>query len=415
MSRRSLAAMVLAATLVSACSTTDPGEAGSGSPTRGITDDSVKVGGLIVKTSSFGVSFSDTEVGAKARFARANAEGGIHGRKIEFVGAEDDGADPAKDLTAVRKLVQREEVFAVVPVNTFSFAGAKFLQQHNVPYFGWGYSEPEWCGPDVAFSFVGCVGSSKAGTRSAGFFAALVEATGPAKERSVAFIGHDDPNTKAVNDVGAASAREMGFDVVGVENSVPQSSIPTDWSPFVNKLMKSDDGQAPDIVFSTMATPFNAGLFGALKSAGFDGDLMDGISYNDSTLENPQVREAFDGVYVSAPIEPLVADSKAAKQMQADLAAELGKTDFEWSQDMAVGYATADLFLQILEAAGEDLTLDSFLEAANEITVDTGIGGEVSFPAAHTAPNGCQSLVQVKNGEWKLASPLVCKTFEYKG
>lgn len=417
MRRRLIALLSIAAFAAAGCTTSTAGDQNrnGGESTRGVTAESVKVGGLLVKTSSFGMSFASTEIGAKARFDRANAEGGVHGRKIEFVGAQDDTADPAKDIAAARKLVQQEEVFAVVPVNTFTFAGAKFLQQQTVPYFGWGYSEPEWCGPKVAFSFTGCAGSAKPGTQSAGFFEALSQATGPAKGRTVSLIGHDDPNTKAVNKSGAAGATEMGFKIGSVINTVPQTSVPTDWSPVVNRLLKSADGKEPDIIFSTMGTPFNVGLFSALKAAGFKGDLMDGISYNDSTLKNPQARQAFEGAYVAAPIEPLVSDSDAAKQMRADLEKTIGKADFEWSQDMGVGYAIADMFLQVLEKAGPDLTVDSFLAAAEKASIDSPYGGDLSFPAAHDEPNGCASLVRVQDGKWTPASPLVCKTFDYKG
>lgn len=417
MNRRLIALCGAVLLAVTGCATTAPGSSPAGSSsgsTRGVTDDSVKVGGVIVKSSSFGLSFALTELGAKARFDRANAEGGVNGRKIDFIGAEDDGFDAAKNIAAVRKLVQQEQVFAVVPVNT-QLAGAKFLQQQNVPYFGWGYSEAEWCGPAIAFSFTGCAGSAKPGTQSAGFFAALTNATGPANGRTLAIIGHDDPNTKAVNKVGAAGAAEVGFKVATVDNSVPQTSIPTDWSPVVNRLLTSDSGKAPDVIFSTMATPFNSGLFSALKAAGYRGTLMDGISYNDATLKNPQVRQAFEGAYVSAPIEPLVSDSEASQQMRADFEKVTGKKDFEWSQDMAVGYAIADVFLQVLQKTGRELTVDSFLRAAENITIESPYGGDLSFPKNHTAPNGCASLVRVKNGAWMPASPLVCKTFEYKG
>lgn len=419
MSRRLIAALSITMLALAGCSTSAPGtQSGSkNGTTRGVTADSVKVGGLITKTSSFGLSFAATEVGAKARLDRANAEGGVNGRKIEFVGAEDDGFDKAKNIAAARKLAQQEDVFAVLPVNSPAFSGAKFLQQQNVPYFGWGYSAPEWCGPTTAFSFDGCAGSATPGTQSAGFFSALIEATGPAKGRTVALMGHDDPNTKAVDKIGKASATELGFKVVTVQDTVPQASVPTDWSPYVNRLLRSDGGKAPDIVFSSMATPFNAGLFGALKDAGFKGTLLDGISYNDATLKNPQVRKAFEGAYVSAPIEPLVSDSDAARQMRADLEKATGKKgkDFEWSQDMGVGYAIADVFLKVLEKAGEDLTAESFLQAAQNITIESPYGGPLAFPANHKAPNGCQSLVRVVNGGWKLAAPLTCKTFDYKG
>src|SRR5262245_32344053 len=46
-------------------------------PTRGITDTEITVGGLAYLTSPNGSSMAGTELGAKARFERANAEGGV--------------------------------------------------------------------------------------------------------------------------------------------------------------------------------------------------------------------------------------------------------------------------------------------------------------------------------------------------
>lgn len=103
-----------------------------------MTDDSIKVGGIVSMTTSSGYSKKDTDLGAKARFDRANAEGGVSGRTIDYLGAEDDGQDPAKNLAAARKLVQQDKVFAISPMSSVTFSGADFLQKQKVPTFGWG-------------------------------------------------------------------------------------------------------------------------------------------------------------------------------------------------------------------------------------------------------------------------------------
>lgn len=159
---RTLAAAAAALALVSACNSastngSSPGKGGDApGNSRGVTADSVKVGGIVSMTSASGYSKKDTDLGAKARYLRANAEGGINGRKIDYLGAEDDGQDPAKNLAAARKLVQQDKVFAVAPMSSVTFSGADFLEQEKVPTFGWG-TLPSFCGPRHIYGFNGCL------------------------------------------------------------------------------------------------------------------------------------------------------------------------------------------------------------------------------------------------------------------
>ena len=67
------------------------------------------------------------------------------------------------------------------------------------------------------------------------------------------------------------------------------------------------------------------------------------------------------------------------------------------------GYASAQVFLGILEAAGEDLTPESFQDAASDISIDDSVGGPVSFPEAKTGTTGCYSLVQLVGNEYEVA------------
>src|SRR5262245_28332653 len=59
-------------------------------PARGVTDTEIKVGGLVNLTSPNGSTMAGADVGAQVRFDRANDEGGVHGRTIDYVGTFDD-------------------------------------------------------------------------------------------------------------------------------------------------------------------------------------------------------------------------------------------------------------------------------------------------------------------------------------
>jgi branched-chain amino acid transport system substrate-binding protein len=83
-----------------------------GQQTTGITDTSIKLGG-IYPLSGPASAYGDIPKGVKAYFDYVNAEqGGLDGRKVEFV-VRDDGYQPPKAVEEARRLVEQEQVFAL--------------------------------------------------------------------------------------------------------------------------------------------------------------------------------------------------------------------------------------------------------------------------------------------------------------
>ncbi|MEZ7131766.1 ABC transporter substrate-binding protein [Nonomuraea sp. AD125B] len=94
----------------------DAGTAASGrcqgQQTTGITDKSIKLGG-IYPLSGPASAYGDIPKGIKAYFDYVNAEkGGIGGRKVEFI-VRDDGYQPPKAVEEARRLVEQDQVFAL--------------------------------------------------------------------------------------------------------------------------------------------------------------------------------------------------------------------------------------------------------------------------------------------------------------
>src|SRR4051794_4480164 len=130
---------------------------GNSSSAEGFTSTSITVEGDIVKTSAVGYSQKLAELGAKARFERANNEGGVNGRKINYLGAVDNHLDPSQDLSTIKKVVQQDKAFAVVPLISPVLAqGGQFLVQNKVPFYGWGIT-PAYCNTENGFGFSGCL------------------------------------------------------------------------------------------------------------------------------------------------------------------------------------------------------------------------------------------------------------------
>jgi branched-chain amino acid transport system substrate-binding protein len=105
-----LAALVALALALAACGR-DEEEEGDGGADPGITDESIKLGGSYPFSGPASAYRSIAE-GAKAHFEYVNANGGVDGRKIEFL-TLDDAYEPPRAVENARRLIQQEEVFAL--------------------------------------------------------------------------------------------------------------------------------------------------------------------------------------------------------------------------------------------------------------------------------------------------------------
>ncbi|MFJ6573825.1 ABC transporter substrate-binding protein [Streptomyces sp. NPDC091292] len=404
------AALLLATACNSAASSSSGGSGdsggGQGSSTRGVTSDSIKVGGIVSMTTASGYSKKDTDLGAKARFDRANAEGGVNGRKIDYLGAEDDGQDPAKNLAAARKLVQQEKVFAIAPMSSVTFSGADFLQKQQVPTFGWG-TVPPFCGNSYLYGFNGCLVPMPGGTLTQSWPEGLKRVTGGAEGKSVAILANDnDAGTFAIRTY-RQSFKAAGYKVTFAKATVPATSVPSDWSAYTKEILRSDGGKAPDVVVSVMQTPYNIGLLTAVKRTGYKGVLTDPTDYDPGLLTRSATKKALDGVHVFLSFQPFEQDNAAMRQFKADIRKAAGK-DVPLNMHMMTGYMSADLFLAIAEKAGGKLTLDSFQKAADGYA-DTGtMVGDRSLPKGHQEAFGCGALVQLQDGAYRVSAPFKC-------
>jgi ABC-type branched-subunit amino acid transport system substrate-binding protein len=96
----------------------------------------IRVGIVTSATSPVGGSaFTGPRDGAKAYFERLNARGGVDGRRIE-VRECDDGGSGVGNNTCVHRLIDEDEVVALVATTALDYAGASRVSHARVPDIG---------------------------------------------------------------------------------------------------------------------------------------------------------------------------------------------------------------------------------------------------------------------------------------
>ena len=136
---RSLAlvtSVVTTGALVAACGAGSSREESSGASASevGITDSSIKIGAHFPLTGVAAPGYSEIPSGMKAYFDYVNANGGVNGRKIEFV-VRDDGYNPTNTSQVTNELVLKDQIFAMVGgLGTPTHAAVvDFLNSEKVP------------------------------------------------------------------------------------------------------------------------------------------------------------------------------------------------------------------------------------------------------------------------------------------
>jgi ABC-type branched-subunit amino acid transport system substrate-binding protein len=370
--------------------------------TRGVTDDTITVGGL-----GYSAFYQDSAVGAQARFDKANNNNEIPGgRKINFVGFRDDGSDQNKDLDEGRKLVQEDQIFAAVPVITPFLGASDFFAQNKVPFIGWGISSG-FCSNPFGFGFTGCLTPEDAKVAGATWGDMMkTYFDGDVKGKTAAVISEDNDSGRTGAKVIAASAKNAGFKVVYSKNPVPPApATVSDYAPFANEIMSSNKGNPPDAVFVVMDFSNTNGLQSKLLDLGYQGVLTNAVGYD------PRTAAAYKGQAVFIQFNAFESAQQGNTAMQQIInEIKAVKPDQLLTQPVLAGYLSADMFVAMLKKTGRNLTAERFLRAANR-NFKFGVQdvlGTITFPRGHTGQSPCGTLVESDGTNYTIRVPFKC-------
>lgn len=148
-------ALVAVGLLTAACGGGDDEEGSSNTPdvaatpdTTGVTDTEIKLGTHYPLSGNPAAAYAPISYGMKAFFDYINDQGGIYGRKINFIIA-DDHYNPPDTVEVVRKMVEQDEVFGIISglgEETHS-AVWKYLEERGIPDMYLSTGLDKWTNP----------------------------------------------------------------------------------------------------------------------------------------------------------------------------------------------------------------------------------------------------------------------------
>jgi len=364
----------------------------------GATDTEIKLGN-IMPYSGPASAYGAIGKAEEAYFRKINDEGGINGRKIKFV-SYDDGYSPPKAVEQARKLVESDEVLALVsPMGTPSNSAIqKYLNLKKVPHLFPATNASKWADP---VNFPWTMGPVGMGYLSEGrVFATYLLKEKPGEKIAVLYQNDDFgkellKGLKAgLGDKASLIVAEAGYEV----------SDPTIESQIVT--LKHSGAT----VLMSFATPkFVSQSIKRVAQIGWTPlHFVPSVASSIGTVIAPAGFENAQGV-VSATIikdtaDPQWKDDAGMKAYLAFLAKympDANKSDAL----LEYGYSTAQVIVQVLKQCGDDLARENVMKQAaslRDVSSDVLIPGIlVNTSATNFAPIQQSQLMRFKGERWE--------------
>ncbi len=324
----------------------------------GVTPHSIKVG-LITSLTGSDASNSNPGIpnGFKARIDLQNAQGGVYGRKIEYI-VEDDQSSPGQAQTAAAAEVTKG-VFAIDYNSPFAFGAAQYLQQQGVPVVGGGYDGPEWTSTNYRnmFSTVPAVFANPPRYKTN---TTLLKKAGA---RRFAVIGYGiSPSSSQAAANAAISLKQAGFQVPYLNTSLPFGTVNVTAVALQMKAANVDSMEA-EIDGNTELALVTAGEQTGIKWR----YVVLATGYGQAWLDNPQAVASSQRLYFGVLQTPVELHTPATIAEQAAFKKYTGFTglpDFGWTE----GWESAGLLIKGLQVAGKNPTRASFIDNLRKVT-----------------------------------------------
>ena len=370
----------------------------------GASDTEIKIGNIEAYSgpaSAYGV-IGKTE---EAYFKMINDQGGINGRKINFI-SYDDGYSPPKTVEQARKLIESDEVLLIfnalgTPPNS---AIQKYHNAKKVPQLFVATGASKWDDPK---NFPWTMGFQPSYRAEARIFAKFIQKTKP--DGKVAVLYQNDDFGKdylaGLKDIFGETASK--FIIAEESYEVSEPSIDshivklkaTGADVFVDITTPKFAAQAikklSEIEWKPMhlLTDVSVSIGAVMKPAGLD--ISEGI------LSALYLKDASDPQWANDPGEKKFLEFIDKYMPGANRA----------DTNLVYGYAAAQTMAYVLQQCGDNLTRENVMkQAANikDFVPDTAIPGvKINTSPTDFAPIEQLQMMRFKGGKWELFGDVI--------
>lgn len=366
------------------------GFAGTAFAQQGVSDTEIVIGSNGDLSGVFAPFNVQSVKAMQLAFDEVNAAGGIHGRKIRFI-VEDHGYQVPKAVQNFNKLVNSDKVFAMIQNlgTPHNIAGFPIMEAAKVANVSPLTAARQMIEGDITYKYTGTSSYYDQLKAAIGY---LAKETG-AKEVCAMYFPSDFG--LEVYEGTKEKAEELGLSYAAETTHKP------DDQDFVGSLTKLREAGC-DIVATAIGVRQTIVVLGTAKKLGWNDVVFVGSSAGFNTAVAKVPGGVTEGYYAAAGWS----DLEARLATNADLKAWAEKFKAATGEDPGtaaqLGASAAMTLIKGLEAAGKDLTPESFQKGMESLEYDDAIGD------AHVkyGPNDHQGadviiISKIEGGMWK--------------
>jgi ABC-type branched-subunit amino acid transport system substrate-binding protein len=354
----------------------------------GVTRDKIVLGSFLPLQSGLAAGATQMKEGTEAYFRYINDQGGVHGRKIEWI-VENDSYNPQQTVAVVKKLVDRDEVFAIVSTlgTVTNLAVLPFLKQRGVPIINPAGGHLDLNKPKDKNVFGILPLSSEIGESMADY------AVGKLGAKRVAIFFQNDQFGKDQRDGAVEYLKKKGMTPVAEASYVPSD---VDVSAQVVALRQAN----PDAVVLGVIPKHGSLFMIEAQKLGWKPKV---VGHN--TMADPVVidlaGDALEGIYVNLMTAVDTMDRPQVKLANQILAKYSPKTKPGYYPYL--GMAGAVIFVEGAKKAGKDLTRAKLIKALEDSKrIETGLVPPLQWSAKYHGGPHAFGYATWQNGKLKV-------------
>jgi branched-chain amino acid transport system substrate-binding protein len=364
----------------------------------GATDTEIKIGN-IMPYSGPASSYSVIGKTEAAYFNKINAEGGINGRKINFI-SYDDGYTPPKTVEQARKLVESDDVLLIfnslgTPPNS---AIHKYMNQKKVPQLFVATGATKWNDPK---NFPWTMGWQPSYQSETQIYAKYILKNMPNAKIAVLYQNDDygKDYLKGLKD---------GLGTKGLKMIVAEDSYETT-EPTIDSHILKLKASGADVFVDLSIPKFAAQAIRKMAEIGWKPThFLNSVSASVSATMKPAGFDNGQGVisaqYLKDPTDPQWKNDPDIKAWNAFL--DKYYPDANRSDAFVIyGYAVSQTMVQVLKQCGDDLTRANVMKQAANLhdVVVAGLlpGVKINTSPTDFAPLSQLQLIRFKGQTWE--------------